>query len=136
MVTELAKYKIHLNSNLEEITRVEQLVDQIKDDLNLSDDIYGNIIVALTEAVNNAIIHGNKMEGNKKTEISVAKDEHSIIFYVKDQGQGFDYTNLPDPTAPENIEKPTGRGVFLMKNLADLVVFSDGGSQVELQFKL
>lgn len=136
MVTELEKYKVHLKADLEEITKVEQLVDEIKDDLNLSDDIYGNIIVALTEAVNNAIIHGNKMVSDKKTEISVARDEHTIVFYVKDQGKGFDYNNLPDPTAPENLEKPTGRGVFLMKNLADLVVFSDGGSMVELQFKL
>ena len=55
---------------------------------------------------------------------------------IKDEGEGFDFNNLPDPTAPENLEKPTGRGVFLMKNLSDLVVFSDNGSVVEIHFKL
>jgi serine/threonine-protein kinase RsbW len=55
---------------------------------------------------------------------------------VKDQGKGFDYTALADPTAPENIDQPCGRGVFLMMQLADLVVFSDKGSTVEMKFRI
>jgi len=71
-----------------------------------------------------------------ETIVDFEKDNNTITFKVKDMGSGFDYNNLPDPTAPENIEKVTGRGVFLMKNLADLVVFSDNGSTVEIQFKV
>ena len=136
MVTQLEQYKLELPSSIEEVSKVEALIDTLKEDLNLADEIYGNVIVALTEAVNNAIVHGNKLDPEKKTRIEVGRDDHSLIFIVSDEGQRFDYNNLPDPTAPENLTKPTGRGVFLMKNLADLVVFSNNGSTVELHFKL
>ena len=136
MLTQLEKYHLTLHSKVESITQVEALVDTIKEELDLGDEIYGNIIVSVTEAVNNAIIHGNKQDPEKNVEVSVAKDHHSLIFYIKDEGGGFDFNNLPDPTAPENLEKPSGRGVFLMKNLSDLVVFSDNGCVVEIHFKL
>ena len=136
MVTELEQYKLQLTSSLEEVSKVESLIEKLKSDIDFSDEIYGNLIVALTKAVNNAIVHGNKQDESKNVEISVAKDDHKLIFYVKDEGEGFDFNNLPDPTAPENLEKPTGRGVFLMKNLSDMVIFSDNGSLVEIQFKL
>lgn len=136
MLTQLEKYHLTLDSRQESVAQVEALVDTIKEELDLGDEMYGNIIVSVTEAVNNAIMHGNKQDPEKKVEVSVAKDHHSLIFYIKDEGAGFDFNNLPDPTAPENLEKPTGRGVFLMKNLSDLVVFSDNGSVVEIHFKL
>jgi anti-sigma regulatory factor (Ser/Thr protein kinase) len=137
MITQLENYQLEIDSILENVNLVEQLLDTVREELNVSDDIYGNMMVAVTEAVNNAIIHGNQSVPIKKVKISVAKEnDHIIIFYVKDEGSGFDFNNLPDPTAPENLEKPTGRGVFLMTNLSDLVVFSNNGSLVEIQFKL
>jgi anti-sigma regulatory factor (Ser/Thr protein kinase) len=137
MITQLENYQLEISSSLENINQVEQLLDTVREELNVRDDIYGNMMVAITEAVNNAIIHGNASDPKKKVRISVAKEnDHVIIFYVKDEGKGFEFNNLPDPTAPENLEKPTGRGVFLMTNLSDLVVFSDNGSLVEIQFKL
>ena len=60
----------------------------------------------------------------------------SLAFHVKDEGNGFDYDGLPDPTLPENLEKENGRGVFLMKNLADEITFSEEGKKVELIFHL
>lgn len=136
MQTELEKYRLSLESTIERIAEVEQLIDTVREELQFSDNVYGNVLVAVTEAVNNAIIHGNMLDPEKTVNISIAKDHHSIIFIIKDEGKGFDYNNLPDPTAPENLEKPTGRGVFLMTNLSDMVIFSDNGSQVEIQFKL
>jgi anti-sigma regulatory factor (Ser/Thr protein kinase) len=137
MITQLENYQLEIRSSLENINQVEQLLDTVREELNIRDDIYGNMMVAITEAVNNAIIHGNASDPEKKVKVSVAKEnDHVIIFYVKDEGKGFEFNNLPDPTAPENLEKPTGRGVFLMTNLSDLVVFSDNGSLVEIQFKL
>jgi serine/threonine-protein kinase RsbW len=91
--------------------------------------------VAVTEAVNNAIIHGNKCNPDKKVKVYYEVDGDRIMFSVADEGTGFDYYNLPDPTAPENIEKPSGRGVFLMKHLADQVIFADNGKTVEMYFK-
>lgn len=136
MVSALKKYNQTLSSALPEITRVEQLIDQLKDDLQLSDDIYGNMLVSVTEAVNNAIVHGNRLDPDKKVHIRLTSDDRYLIFTITDEGKGFDYNNLPDPTAPENLEKPTGRGVFLMKNLSDLVVFNALGNEVEIHFKL
>ena len=118
------------------IVQVESFVEKIKDEYNVSNEIFGNMLVALTEAVNNAIVHGNNHDESKVVAVDFEKDNNKITFKVKDMGSGFDYNNLPDPTSPENIEKTTGRGVFLMKNLSDLVVFSNNGSTVEIQFKL
>jgi len=135
MLTELEKYQLQLSSAPENIVQVEPLVEQVRNDFSLSDDIFGNILVALTEAVNNAIIHGNHSNPEKVIHISVSQEKRTLRFLVVDSGNGFDYNNLPDPTAPENLERPTGRGVFLMEQLSDLVVFSKGGSTVELSFK-
>ncbi|HRC91651.1 MAG: ATP-binding protein [Bacteroidetes bacterium] len=126
---------IQIESKPESIHIIERLVDDLKGEHNIHEDAYGNILVAVTEAVNNAIQHGNKYNPNLKVKISYEVESDTISFVITDQGKGFDYYNLPDPTAPENLEKPTGRGVFLMKHLADQIIFSNNGSSVELFFK-
>ncbi|QQR95911.1 MAG: ATP-binding protein [Bacteroidota bacterium] len=126
---------IQIESKPESIHIIERLVDDLKGEHNIPEDAYGNILVAVTEAVNNAIQHGNKYNPNLKVKISYEVESDTISFAITDQGKGFDYYNLPDPTAPENLEKPTGRGVFLMKHLADQIIFSNNGSSVELFFK-
>ncbi len=123
-------------SKPENIIEVEKFAEEVREVFEIDDEIYGNMLVALTEAANNAIIHGNQSDEKKVVAISLRKSSVAITFTIRDQGTGFDYNNLPDPTAPENIDKPTGRGVFLMKHLSDLVVFSDKGSTLELQFKV
>lgn len=124
-----------ISSKTENIVMVESLINDICDKFKISEDYYGNILVALTEAVNNAIQHGNKSNPDKNINISFNIRPDHISFTIKDEGPGFDYSHIPDPTAPENIEKPNGRGVFLMKNLADNVEFEDNGSTVKLDFK-
>ena len=81
-------------------------------------------------------MHGNSSDPNKNVTVEYHSGENTIEFMVKDEGSGFDFENLPDPTDPKNIEKPTGRGVFLMKNLADEVVFHEEGRVVELKFQI
>lgn len=116
---------------------VESLIDEISAEMHLDEDYYGNILIAVTEAVNNAINHGNKQDPNKTVSfVFTENDDHSITFRITDQGSGFDFESIPDPTAPENIEKVNGRGVFLMKQLSDGVTFDDNGRVVELSFKL
>lgn len=120
----------------ENIIEVEKFAEELREAYDINDETYGNILVALTEAANNAILHGNQSDSNKKVMITSSMNENLLSFVITDQGSGFDFNNLPDPTAPENLDKPTGRGVFLMKHLSDLVVFSDQGSTLELQFKV
>lgn len=126
--------KIQIPSLEENIRIVESFIDNAKEKFNLDDDIYGNIMVAVTESVNNAIRHGNKNDKKKNVYLSLTLNENLIRFIVRDEGIGFDFHNLPDPTAPENIDKPSGRGIFLMKHLSDEVNFREEGSEVELCF--
>ncbi len=122
-----------LNDN---IRIVESFIDNTKDQYNLDDDIYGNIMIAVTESVNNAIRHGNKSDKNKNVTLTLDLSDSMIKFVIKDEGTGFDYQNLPDPTAPENVSKVNGRGIFLMKHLCDEVNFINDGQSVELCFYL
>jgi serine/threonine-protein kinase RsbW len=126
--------KVHFPSLDENIRIVESFIDNAKEKFKLDDDIYGNIMVAVTESVNNAIRHGNKNDKKKNVHLSLSLNDNLIRFIIKDEGIGFDYHNLPDPTAPENIDKPSGRGIFLMKHLSDEVTFKNEGSEVELCF--
>lgn len=128
--------KLELESTIDSLKEVEKLVDQVCTDYKVNEDFYGNILIAVTEAVNNAIIHGNKQSPNKTFSVVFSPKEDQINFSVSDQGEGFDFNNLPDPTDPENLEKPNGRGIFLMKNLADKIEFEDSGRKVNISFKI
>ncbi|MCW5906615.1 MAG: ATP-binding protein [Chitinophagales bacterium] len=129
---------IKIKSKPENVAVVEKFVDDLKNEFNIGDDVYGNILITLTEAANNAIIHGNKCDESKTVEILYGIDDRgkNLTIIMKDEGPGFDYNNLPDPTDPANLEKTSGRGVFLIMQLADMVVFSDEGATVEMQFRL
>jgi serine/threonine-protein kinase RsbW len=128
--------ELELLSQPESLGVVENIIDEVRDHYDVSEDVYGNILVALTEAVTNAIYHGNKSDPSKKISLSYQVKNNNLRFVVADQGPGFDYFNLPDPTAPENLEKECGRGIFLMKHLTDQLIFSENGRVVELNFKL
>ncbi|ALD22150.1 ATP-binding protein [Hymenobacter sp. DG25A] len=132
----MKQVKIQIPSLVENIRVVESFIDNSKDTFNIEDDIYGNIMVAVTEAVNNAIRHGNKFDKDKNVFLSLQMGQDKVKFEVEDQGEGFDYTNLLDPTAPENLENPGGRGIFLIRHLADEVEFSKEGRHVQLTFHL
>ena len=127
-------HSIEIGSDLKYLTKVELFIDTVCEGLKLNEDHYGNILIAVTEAVNNAIIHGNGNNEDKKVKVDVETGEDRVVFIVADEGSGFDFNNLPDPTAPENIEKPDGRGIFLMKNLSDEVNFDLNGSKVSITF--
>jgi serine/threonine-protein kinase RsbW len=128
--------ELKIKSNSENLRKVEKFVDEVSADLSLNDEIYGNLLIATLEAANNAIVHGNGGQEDKVVDILLTKDKSRIILRVQDQGSGFDYKNVPDPTSPENLEKINGRGVFLMKKLSDQIEFFDNGSIVQLTFSL
>lgn len=121
-------------SDVSKLPVVETLIDSVCQSIGVHEDVYGNVLIAVTEAVNNAIIHGNKNDVSLNVGVNVFDAPVSFCFNVSDTGSGFDYDALPDPTAPENIEKENGRGVFLMRNLADDVVYNETGNQVCVYF--
>lgn len=128
--------KIQIPSLIENIRVIESFIDNSKEEFEFEDDIYGNIMVAVTESVNNAIRHGNKFDKDKNVYLTLQVEQNQLLFEVEDEGPGFDYENLPDPTAPENLENPGGRGIFLMRNLCDEVNFLDAGKKVQLKFNI
>jgi serine/threonine-protein kinase RsbW len=81
-------------------------------------------------------MHGNKQDETKKVIVNAEVEPKRIIWTVTDEGPGFDYNNLADPTAPENLENLTGRGVFIIKHLADQCIFNASGNEIELHFKI
>ena len=131
------KRTLKFPSVLENINLAERLIDDVVAEYHVKEDYYGELLIAMTEAVNNAIVHGNKLDISKQVTVTFdIADEKTMRFTIEDEGPGFDFNNLPDPTAPENIEKPHGRGVFLMRKLSDNCSFEDNGRIVILEFNV
>ncbi|MFM7566521.1 MAG: ATP-binding protein [Flavobacteriales bacterium] len=127
--------EVQLPSTPASIADVERLIDAACSNLALNEDLFGNVLIAVTEGVNNAIIHGNQMKAELQITVSVRKNEEWVCFSIKDQGIGFDPEVVPDPTEPENILKENGRGIFLMKNLSDDLTFEENGTRVNIFFR-
>ena len=126
--------QLEFPSTMDSLSKIEGLIEGFCEHCKVSDDYYGNILIALTEGVNNAITHGNQLDPNKKVNLNMQTTNEVVEFTIKDEGLGFDFNSVPDPTLPQNLEKLRGRGVFLMRNLADEVSFEDNGTIVKLKF--
>ena len=118
------------------ICMVEEYLDKIFTEYRLDKSLYPNVLVSLTEAVTNAILHGNKSDGSKFVCVRTTRLKRHICFRISDEGPGFDPASLSDPTLPENVANCGGRGVFLMQKLSDRVIFSDQGRTVEIKFMI
>lgn len=128
---------LKLSSNPKNVEYIEPFVEKLVERYKISPDMYGNILISLTEAVTNAIKHGNGGDENKTVQVSLQQvSNKKIAFQVSDEGPGFDFESVPDPTLPENLLKIGGRGVFLMRQLCDNVLYHNNGSTVEIQFNL
>lgn len=128
--------KLCLQSDPKSLLSLESWINSLCETYSISAELYGNILIALSEAVNNAITHGNKNVVDKETLVVACIADNLLVFTVTDQGDGFNFLNIPDPTLPENLEKPQGRGVFLMNHLSDGVVYQEPGNSVEISFNI
>src|SRR5674536_233989 len=108
---------IRIGSTSENLRIVENAIDEATTILGISQDSYGKIMVSTMEAVNNAILHGNKSDPAKIVNIDISFKSRALKIKVADEGPGFRPENIPDPTIPENIEALNGRGVYLMSHL-------------------
>jgi len=127
---------LNFPSDIGNLRLVEKAIDELSLELDLSDEVYGNVLVATMEATNNAIIHGNRCDPAKEVRIEIKMVDKELMVHIEDQGEGFDHMNVPDPTAPENLEKINGRGIFLMERLSDEILYMEDGRIVELKFRL
>jgi serine/threonine-protein kinase RsbW len=130
-------YTLQLASKIDSITLLENFIDELNVKYNFSDEVYANVLTCLSEALINAILHGNAQDQEKKVYINLDVIENKrLVFTVTDEGNGFDFNNIPDPTAPENLENLSGRGIFIIKKLADQCIFNSKGNELELHFKI
>lgn len=130
------KGSLKIPSDMSNLFRVENLIDDLAEQLNLGDEVYGNISVSVIEAVSNAIQHGNNNDVTKIVYFNYVITENELSFRIEDEGKGFDLDSVPDPTLPENIESFKGRGIFLIRNLADKVIFENRGAVIVIKFKI
>ncbi len=127
--------ELSIKSEIDNLRKVEKIIDEISGKAGINKTNYGKILVSTMEAVSNAVAHGNKYDKEKEVKITIDYKGEKLMVSIEDEGNGFNYNNIPDPTAPENIEKLTGRGIFLMRKLADDVMFNNSGNKVTLIFK-
>lgn len=117
-------YHIEVESDPNNLITVEEFVNYFAKDLGLNDDQLSVLLLAVTEATTNAIIHANKCDLSKLVTIHAHIEDSRLIVKVKDEGKGFDPSTVPDPTEPENLLKDSGRGVYLMKVYMDEVRYN------------
>ena len=117
-------FKFKIKSSTDQITKTIQKFDQLLDDHNCcSSRTKSELSTALSEALANAIIHGNHIDSKKFVDLKIYIYQDKMVLSIKDKGKGFDLKKLPDPLKSENIKKPSGRGVYLMSVLVDEVEF-------------
>jgi len=128
--------RLVLPSHIEAVADAAVALVSFTRDCGVSEEMTFGIEMALREAVTNAIVHGNKEDEAKSVEITFACHDRQLEIEVRDQGAGFDATRVPDPTDPANLLKTSGRGIFLMRNFMDEVVWLDrpeGGTGVRMR---
>lgn len=129
-------YHLEIESDPRNLITVEEFINYFAVELNLSEDKVNGLLISITEAVTNAIKHGNKSDKNKLVFVDVTTDDEFLIIKVKDQGKGFNPSDIPDPTQPENLLKDSGRGVYLMKIYMDEIIFNKTENGMETILKL
>lgn len=125
-------YELRLKSKLTEVRKVKRFIQKLAALHHFSKSRLHDVMLVITEATNNAILHGNKLDAKKHAILRCTIDGNRLLVEVHDEGSGFNPETLPDPLAEENLLKPSGRGVFLIKQLADDVryEFSEHGTTV------
>lgn len=132
--SEKMEYRLVLASEVENVEKIEELTERISQKMAFSEDERDSIAIAVTEAVNNAIIHGNKQDPTKRVYLHFTTEGNTLTVVVRDEGEGFNPDSLPDPLDPANLLKESGRGIFILKTLMDEVKFefTDRGTQLTL----
>lgn len=132
----MSKLNLTITSELDNIRMVENFIEKAIEEFKLSEELKGKITLPIIEAVNNSILYGNKQNPQKLVKLTVVKNSKKVFFTVEDEGEGFDFENIPDPTTPEYLEKVTDRGLYLMTHLTNQLLFAKNGAKVIMMFSL
>ena len=127
---------LRLRSCRKSICKLEKFVVTLATRYKIEEERYPDILISLTEAVNNAIEHGNNGDLDKFVKIEYDKTPRGLSFSITDEGDGFNPSSIPDPTHQDRIECCGGRGLFLMRELSDHLQYHDNGRRVEIHFHI
>ncbi|MCX7875875.1 MAG: ATP-binding protein [Melioribacteraceae bacterium] len=127
-----------VKSNPEVLPELEENIVEIAKSLKLDPIKINTLALSFSEAISNSMKHGNQYSDKKNVEIDVYTENDKLYISLKDEGTGFDISSVPDPTKPENILKESGRGIHIMKNFLDDLVYNflPNGTQVILVINL
>lgn len=132
----MSKSELTILSDLNNLPEVEDFIENLIDKFGIEENLRVRIMLPVIEAVNNAILFGNKKDSEKTVKLTAVKNNQKIVITVEDEGEGFDFSYIPNPTTPENLMKTTGRGLYLMMTLTDNLVFTRNGAKVVMTFVL
>jgi len=124
-----------LDSTLESVDHAEEITVALAKKAGFDEDDLIKIGMAVRESMVNAVVHGNRYNTNKKVRFWVSNNTEKLTVRIADEGEGFDYENLPDPLAPENLMRSSGRGIFLIRSFMDEFLIrrlEPGGTEVTL----
>ena len=128
MASKQIVYRLTLASNPKNIGKIERFLKTIGKNVHLDEIEFHKLMVSLTEAVNNAIVHGNRLAAQKKVHVTCELLPGWLLLLVQDEGKGFRPEKVGNPLAKENLLRESGRGIFLMRTLMDKVEFEVGKS--------
>ncbi len=128
------RFAYNFESTLETVDRAEQAATRIASETGFDDDEVMQIAMAVREAAVNAVLHGNAYDPEKKVELEFERTDRDLVITIRDQGKGLDKAKIPDPLAPENLLKTSGRGIFLIRSFMDDVQInpSQTGTEIKL----
>jgi serine/threonine-protein kinase RsbW len=124
--------ELRLASRMESLRIIEEFSERISDEYFLNDSYFGNIITCLTEAVKNAIIHGNKLDENKSVFVLLEEKDEGLLFTVIDQGEGYDFRVMQD----KEMDDKAGRGLQMIRALADEMMIQNNGRVISILFRI
>jgi serine/threonine-protein kinase RsbW len=128
--------ELYIDSDTVKLVEVEEFIENVFVNYGLSLNDFHNCVLCVKEAVTNAIIHGNKMDRSKKVCIKAYRCNKYLYFKISDEGDGFDISNVNNPTDKENILLESGRGLFIIKNICDEISFKNSGKEIEFKINL
>jgi serine/threonine-protein kinase RsbW len=135
MLDKIMYKRFKIESSINNLRIVENAIDEVMIEIGITQENYGKILVSTLEAVNNAIMHGNKFKKDKSVDVEISYEKEKLKIKVTDEGRGFIPEKVADPTIPQNLEELNGRGIFLMSKLADEIKYSKRGNSVTMLFK-
>lgn len=128
--------KLVLHSSYEELDKLENFLNNLQENLKFDNDFYARLMLTVSEAATNGVVHGNKLNADKTVTLIASASNNNLVISIHDQGEGFVPEEVPNPLAEENLLKTSGRGVFLMKEYADEVKYEDEGRKLVMTFVL